>query len=108
MSEMMDRVARAIEAAEVGYHLRLTRMDDNGSEYTLSYEDGETLKFDGTDTAYKHIANKKRMKAARAAIVSQREPTEAMIEAAMAHTSTASTTRCDRRSALQSRDIGKP
>ena len=80
MSEMIDKVARAIEGVEVGYHLRLTSLVDGISTYTLDYDDGTpTMEFDCTDDAYAHIAHKKRLKAARAAIEAMREPTAEML-----------------------------
>jgi len=85
MSEIVERVAAALEMAEVGYHLRLTSLVDGVSTYTLSYDDGTAdLTFDCTDDAYVHIAHKKRQAAARLAIEALREPTDEMIAAANA------------------------
>jgi hypothetical protein len=75
MNEILERVADALERAEVGYHLSLTRLVDGISTYTLTYEDGSPpLEFDDNSDAYAHIAAKKRLKAARLAIEAMREP----------------------------------
>lgn len=82
MSAMIERIADAIEGAEVEYHLRLTSLIDGVSTYSLDYGDGaEPLSFDCTDDAYAHIAQKKRLKAAHAALTVLREPTDEMIVA---------------------------
>lgn len=81
MNEILERVADALERAEVGYHLCLTRLVDGVSTYTLTYDDDSPpLEFDDNSDAYAHIAAKKRLKAAKLAIEAMREPTEAMIE----------------------------
>jgi hypothetical protein len=79
MSEMIKRIADAIEGAEVGYSLRLTRFVDGISTYTLTYDDGTPpLEFESNSDAYEHIAAKKRAKAARLVLEAMREPTYEM------------------------------
>jgi hypothetical protein len=86
-AEMVERVADAMERAEVGYHLRLVKLVDDVHTYALTYDDAEPLEFNCTEDAYAHIATKKREVQARAAlesaladhVVVPREPTEAMI-----------------------------
>lgn len=69
MSELINAIAKAIEGAEVEYHLKLTSLIDGVSTYTLDYCDGTTpLKFDCIDDGYAHIAQTKRLKAARAVV----------------------------------------
>jgi hypothetical protein len=64
-----EAVARAIEQAEVGYSLRLTKLVDGVSTYALVFNDGAPpMEFDNNQDAYKHIADRKRMAAARLAI----------------------------------------
>jgi hypothetical protein len=69
VSELANAIAKAIESAEVGYHLRLTSLVDGVSTYTLTYDDGsKQLEFDDINDGYAHIAQKKRLKAARAVV----------------------------------------
>ncbi|MFZ5737101.1 MAG: hypothetical protein ACOY6K_09495 [Pseudomonadota bacterium] len=65
---LIEQVAQAIESAEVGYKLNLTRLVDGEHTYELIYSDGVRAEFDNTDDAYVHIARTKRTKAARAVI----------------------------------------
>lgn len=83
---MIERVARAMEAVELGYSMGLVGMVDGVRTYRLEYSDGETLEFDNTGDLYAHVAEKRRVTQARAAIEAMREPTEAMLEASWAHT----------------------
>lgn len=56
----LEAGARALREAEVGYHLRLTRLIDGVSTYTLTYDDGSPpIEFDNMDDGYAHIAAKK-------------------------------------------------
>lgn len=81
MSEMVERVAKAIERTEVGYHLKLISLVDGVSIYALTYDDDPVpLAFSCIDDGYAHIAEKKRLGAARAAIEAMREPTEEMTD----------------------------
>ena len=58
--ETIQRVADAIDRAEVGYHLRLTKMVDGVSTYTLTYQDSdESFEFDEIDEGYAHIRQRK-------------------------------------------------
>lgn len=67
-SDLIEEVAKAIEDAEIGYSLNLTRLVDNESTYVLTYTDGsEPLEFSDTDAAYEHIANKRATSRAKAA-----------------------------------------
>lgn len=82
MSEtMIERVAKAMEAASLGYSMNLTRLVEGVSTYRLTYSDGEVLEFDGTDELYMHVAEKKRRTQARAAIEVLRDPSFEMMEA---------------------------
>jgi uncharacterized sporulation protein YeaH/YhbH (DUF444 family) len=80
----LEQVAQAIEAAEVGFKLNLTRLVDEVHTYELTYSTGERFEFDNTDDAYEHIGQTKRMRAARAAIEALRDPSGAMLDAAYA------------------------
>lgn len=84
MQTMIERVAKAIEDADVKYSMELIRLVDGVSTYLLRYDDGEVLEFGDTDDAYDHVSNKRRKKAARAAIEEMRLPTKGMIDAAYA------------------------
>jgi hypothetical protein len=82
---MVERVARAIEstACPFGYEIRLTRLVDGVSTYTLTYDDRVgPLEFGSNGEANRHVSERKREVQARAAIEAMREPTKRMIEAA--------------------------
>ncbi len=67
--ETIERVAAAIESAEVGYSLRLTRLVDDESTYTLTYGDGTPpLTFSDIDDGYQHVRDRKRKAQAKAVI----------------------------------------
>ena len=71
MSEMIERGADALERAEIGYSLRLTRLVDGVSTYTLTYDDGTPpIEFGDNSDAYANISAKKRLRAAMLAIAS--------------------------------------
>lgn len=86
----IEAAAKAMESAELGYHLRLTGLVDGVHTYTLTYDDGTPpLNFDNIDDGYAHIASKRRLAQATAAItaylagdvVVPREETTAMLAA---------------------------
>ena len=51
MSALIKRVGRAIDNVEVGFEIRLTRLVDGVSTYTMTYPDGEVLEFDSHSDA---------------------------------------------------------
>ncbi len=65
---LIQSVAEAIEAADVGYNLRLTKLIDGISEYTLTYSDGEEHVFEDINDGYRHIRDRKFRAKAVAAI----------------------------------------
>lgn len=66
---MVEIAAKAMDDAEFGFTLNLTRLVDGVSTYTLTYSDGSPpLQFGATDEAYEHVAQRKRLTQARAAI----------------------------------------
>ncbi|BEV43990.1 hypothetical protein [Afipia carboxidovorans] len=73
----LEEAAKAVDAAEFGYHLQLTSLVDGVSTYTLTYNDlPEPLTFSDKDDAYLHLADRKRTTQATAAItayLAQRE-----------------------------------
>jgi len=73
----LEEAAKAVDAAEFGYHLQLTSLVDGVSTYTLTYNDlPEPLTFSDIDDAYLHLADRKRTTQATAAItayLAQRE-----------------------------------
>lgn len=74
--DMIDRIAAAIESAQVGYSLTLTRLLDEERTYTLTYSDGTPpLTFDDIDDGYLHISERKR-RAQAAAVIAALEPPE--------------------------------
>lgn len=76
---MIENITKAIESAEVGYSLRLTRLVDGEHTYTLSYNDGTpSLTFGCIDDGYEHIAEKKRREMARAVVMALWNPDETM------------------------------
>jgi uncharacterized protein YihD (DUF1040 family) len=80
---MLEKAARALEAAAFGYNMNLVRLVDGVSTYELRYSDSdEVYTFNGTDEAYEHVAERKRMTQARAVLAAIREPDEAMLSAA--------------------------
>lgn len=64
----IQAVADALEKAQLGYKLELTRLVDGESTYTLTYSDGMVLTFDDQDEGYEHIRRRRRETQARAAI----------------------------------------
>lgn len=66
---MVEIAAKAMDDAEFGFSLMLTRLVDGVSTYTLTYSDGSPqLEFEDTDRAYEHVAQRKRLTQARAAL----------------------------------------
>lgn len=65
---LIQSVAEAIESADVGYNLRLTKLLDGISEYTLTYADGESFTFEDINDGYRHIRDRKFRAKAVAAI----------------------------------------
>lgn len=65
---LIQSVAEAIEAADVGYNLRLTKLVDGISEYTLTYSDGEEHVFEDINDGYQHISDRRFRAKAMAAI----------------------------------------
>lgn len=66
---MVEIAAKAMDDAEFGFSLRLTRLVDGVSTYELTYSDGSPqLEFEDTDQAYEHVAQRKRLTQARAAL----------------------------------------
>lgn len=69
MDDLKEKIADAIEGAQVGYQLRLTSLVDGVSTYTLTYDDElGNLTFDCIDDGYAHIAARKRARAAELAL----------------------------------------
>lgn len=72
--ETIERVAAAIESAEVGYSLELTRLVDGERTYTLTYSDGTPpLTFGDIDDGYDHIRQRK-LKAQAVAVIDALSP----------------------------------
>jgi hypothetical protein len=65
---LLQKVAEAIQAADVGYNLRLTKLVDGISEYTLTYSDGEEHLFEDIDDSYRHVDDRRFLAKAQAAI----------------------------------------
>lgn len=82
MTSMVERVADAMEDADVGYSIQLVRLVDGVSTYHLTDSDrGPALHFGSHSSASEYIQKKNRLLRARAAIEAMREPTEAMAAA---------------------------
>lgn len=64
----IEKMADALETVSLGYDMKLTRLVDGVSTYTLTYSDGLRLEFEDTDDAYAHIAARKRQTQATAAL----------------------------------------
>ncbi|MDX0897400.1 hypothetical protein GOD90_10385 [Sinorhizobium medicae] len=80
MSTMIERVATAIDEADVGYHINLTKLVDGVSTYTLRYHGvPDTLEFDSYDGASEHVSLTRNERRARAVIEAMREPTQEMV-----------------------------
>lgn len=80
-ADMIERAAEAIEKADVGFNLRLVRLVDGVSTYTLTYDDGSpVLEFESTDDAYDHIRQKKAVAQATAALTAALGDTHVMVE----------------------------
>ena len=72
---MRERIARAMEAAEIGYEMKLVSLINGISTYRLRYSDGEVFDFGSTDEVYEHIADRKRRTQVDAVLAAMREPT---------------------------------
>lgn len=82
MTTMIERVAKAIEGADVGYSMNLTRLVDGVHTYTLTYDDGTPpLEFGSTDDVYDHVTARRQFARARAALEELLEPSVAMQDA---------------------------
>ncbi|WEK42967.1 MAG: hypothetical protein P0Y64_16740 [Candidatus Sphingomonas colombiensis] len=67
--KLIAAAAAAIDKADVGYNLRLTRLVDGESTYTLTYSDGTApIEFDDISDGYAHIAERKYRAMAEAAV----------------------------------------
>lgn len=80
----LEEIARAIEDADIGYSLRLTRLLDGVSEYTLTYDDGQTHIFEDIQDGYEHIRVRRQEAQSRAVLSALKTPTPEMIEAGQA------------------------
>lgn len=80
MSEMIERVAKAIEAADVGYDINLVRMVEDETIYRVTFV-GEKHEFPGYEEASDFVHSRKLIMKARAAITAMREVTEEMLNA---------------------------
>jgi hypothetical protein len=76
--KMVEKIAAAIKQADIGYNLRLTRLVDDVSEYTLTYADGQTHIFEDIDDGYAHIADRRRKLQADLILRALEVPTEGM------------------------------
>lgn len=68
--ELVEAVARAIDWADgsIGYSIRLVRLIDEVSTYTLTYEDEEPLTFTSHADAQDHVTARRNQLRARAVI----------------------------------------
>lgn len=82
-SEMVERIAQALDDAEVEYRMELTRLVDGEITYTL-YIQGDALEFGSTDDAYEHVRKVKNRVRALAVLKALREPNKGMLDAAYA------------------------
>lgn len=81
---MIERVATAIERADLGWSINLVKLVDGCSTYRVDYHDGsEPVEIDGYEAALESAEKRRRVLRARAAIEALREPTEAMLGANM-------------------------
>lgn len=91
----VERVARAIDKAELGYSIRLTRLVDDESSYTLTYDGAEPMEFESHHSASEYVSAHRRERNARAAIAAmspvaaptQEEVRERVFAIAHRHTS---------------------
>lgn len=70
---MRERMARAMEAAEIGYEMKLVSLINGISTYRPRYSDGEVFDFGSTDEVYEHIADRKRRTQVEAVLDAMRE-----------------------------------
>lgn len=80
----LEEIARALEDADIGYSLRLTRLVDGVSEYTLTYDDGQMHIFEDIQDGYEHIRVRRREAQARAVLSTLKTPTPGVVEAGQA------------------------
>lgn len=80
MSEMFDRIAKAIASVEIGYSIKLVKLNGSEATYELKYAVGdETLEFSSQHDAYTDYYERLQRERAVAAIEALREPTEDML-----------------------------
>lgn len=79
MTTMIERVARAMDEADLGYSIQLVRLVDGVATYELRDGDrGESLFYPSHAEAAEAIAAKRRLVKARAAIEAMRRPDNRM------------------------------
>lgn len=82
MSEVVERIADAMDSAVSGYSIKLIRLIDGISTYSLTYSDGETVECDSYEAASEHLRLRTSRLQVLAALKMLRKPTEAMLNAA--------------------------
>lgn len=81
----LEEVARAIEAAQIGYNISLARLVDGVSTYECRIDGiSGILEFDSHADALEFVTARRREVQARAAIEAMREPSKAMQHAVAA------------------------
>ena len=68
MMDLREKIAAAIEGAEVSYHLHLVKLVDGVSTYNLTFDGEEPIEFNCIDDAYALIASRKRLRGADLAL----------------------------------------
>lgn len=68
MDEIIEAAARAIDEATIGYSIRLTKLTDDGSEYTATIDGHEPRVFEDMDDAREWVGHITREAKARAVI----------------------------------------
>lgn len=67
-TEEVTVIARALESAEFGFRIELTRLVDGEHTYTLTFSDGRIMEFSSHDDAYAVVAEERRLVQARAVL----------------------------------------
>lgn len=67
-AQQLDAIAHAIETAEFGWRIELTRLVDGEHTFTLTLGDGRILEFSSHDDAYAYVAAERRLVQARAVL----------------------------------------
>jgi hypothetical protein len=83
MSEMIERIGKALAPVECFYSMKMISLVDGISTYEVTYDDGEKQQYVGIDAAYEDIKRRKGIALGRAALEAIKFYTPKMGKAAL-------------------------